>query len=178
MAFNASPGYSQQAGYQPKIKIPGYTARQLPNLTPQQNQLLEQLIGSIGPGAQQAGDYFSKLGAGDEDQFEEMERPYQNAYNKFLGSTARRFSHLGARNSSSFRNAAISGAQELSEQIGSKRQGLQQNALSLLLNQANSLLSQRPFENVVKEKPQGASGQFGDILGQSIPILLKGLLGA
>ena len=96
-----------------------------------------------------------------------------------MGSTANRFSQYGARDSSAFRNAINSGAADLSESISSNRSNLQQQAIQALLNQSNTLLSQRPFENLLVEKKQNNSGNiFGNILGQSLPIILKGLLGA
>ena len=128
-------------------KIKGYKNAQLSNFTPQQMQLLQQLLGGVGEGAGAGLEYLTGLASGDEEQFKQMEAPAMRQFQEFLGQAGTRFSGLGARDSSAFENHVAGAGADLA-----KRQGLQQNAIEKLLGYSSDLLNQRPYENLLVKK--------------------------
>lgn len=167
MTISAPTGLSA-----PRANISGYKTRNVPNYTPQQMQLFSQLLGGTqGEGLSKGLQSLQGLAGGDEEAFGQLEAPAYSAFQKTLGQLGSRFSGLGAIDSSAFQNATSGAARELSENLGSQRMGIQQNALDRLLGLSNTLLGQKPFETFLQKK----SG-FGDILKHALPGILS-LLG-
>lgn len=127
----------------------GYKQGQLQQFTPEQMQLFQQLFSNVGPQS-----YLSRLAGGDEGLFEEMEAPAHRQFQGKLGEIASRFSGygMGGRRSSGFNLESTQAASNFSQDLSSKRQELQRQALMDLMNMSNSLLGQRPYEQSLIKK--------------------------
>lgn len=145
----------------------GYDIAQIPQMTPEQMQLFQQLLGSLGGGPQAGLGYLSKLAAGDEDIFAQIEAPAYQALQQGLAQTANRFSGVGAQDSSAFQNTLAGQSASLAQNLASQRSQLQQSAIDKLLGYSNQLLGQKPYETVLQEQ-QGID--WGQLIGQ-IPAL-------
>lgn len=133
-------------------RIPkGYRVAQLQNFTPEQMAIFQQYGSSLGPDS-----YLSKLAGGDEETFNQIERPALKQFSGLQGNIASRFSGmgLGGRRSSGFQNTQNQAAMDFASQLQSQRQNLQQTAIRDLGNLTNSFLSQRPYERQLTEKPK------------------------
>jgi hypothetical protein len=160
----------------PKSNISGYKSLgSVKNFTPQQMQLFQSLLGAAQPGAQQGLGYLGKLAGGDEEAFAQSEAPAYSAFDKLLGQIGSRYAGVGALGSSSFQNATSGAAGDLAQNLGARRQGIQTSAIESLLGQSEKLLGQKPYEEVLNKK-HDFLGDFGNVLGQSWPIILKALL--
>lgn len=163
-----------------KEKIPkGYSKGSLQNFTPEQMNLFGQMFGQVGPDS-----YLSKLAGGDEATFNQMEAPALRQFSGLQGNLASRFSGmgaggqgraLGARRSSGFQNTMNSAASNFAQELQAQRQGLMSNARKELFDMSSQLLSQKPYENILTEKPKpwwqnalsGLAGGVGQGFGQS-----------
>ena len=156
----------------------GYEYGQIQQFTPEMMQLFQSLFGHLGEGS-----YLSRLAGGDEELFNQIERPAQQQFSGLQGNLASRFSGmgLGARHSSGFQNTANSAASDFASQLQSQRQGLQREALQSLFGMSNQLLGQRPYDQFITEKPpswlESLLGGVGALGGQFGGSLLGGLGG-
>lgn len=153
----------------------GYSKGQLSQYTPEQKELFQQMFSHVGPDS-----YLSRLAGGDEDIFNEMEAPAMRQFNELQGGLASRFSQgggagsLSARRSSGFQNSNTAAASNFAQDLASKRQGLQQQAIKDLMGISESLLGQRPEDKFLVEKPQ-RQNTFGQDLTLAVaPALIKG----
>lgn len=153
----------------------GYKVRQLNNFTPEQMNMFSSQTGKTAQGANSGLDYLNRLASGDESLFEEMEAPAHTQFNKFLGQAGSRYSQLGAQDSSGFQNAISGAGAEMSENMASRRQSMQQGAIQDLLSHSNSLLNAKPYDTFL-EAPRDKGGGWQKLLGQLAPDLLKQLL--
>lgn len=135
-----------------KEKIPsGYKAGALQQFTPEQMQLFQQLFSQVSPDS-----FLSKLAGGDQSQFAQMEAPAMRQFNELQGGLASRFSGMGAgsRRSSGFQNVQGQATSDFAQDLASRRQGLQRQALMDLMGISENLLGQRPFQRTLTEKPK------------------------
>jgi len=140
-----------------KEKIPkGYAAGQLQQFSPEQMQLFRQLFGQVGPES-----YLSQLAGGSQEGFEQQEAPALRQFNELQGNIASRFSQggggqgaLGARRSSGFQNYQNQASSNFAQDLSSKRQDLQRQAINDLMGISSNLLAQKPFERTLTEKPK------------------------
>lgn len=143
-------------------KIPsGYKAGQLSQFTPEQSKLFQQMFSQVSPDS-----YLSKLAGGDESFFNEMEAPALRQFSELQGGIASRFSGmggLGARKSSGFQNTQTAAASNFSQDLASRRQQLQQQAIMELMGLSGNLLGQRPYDQFLVEKNKKKSGWGGAI---------------
>lgn len=133
-------------------KVPsGYKAGRIQNFTPEQMQLFQSLFSNVSPES-----YLSKLAGGDEDTFNQIEAPAMRQFSSLQGNLASRFSGMGsgARRSSGFQNTMNQATSDFAQDLMSRRQALQQNAINDLMGLGNQLLGQRPYETnlVPKQK--------------------------
>jgi hypothetical protein len=147
----------------------GYNQGQLAQFTPEQSQLFQQLFAHVGQGSQ-----LSRLAGGDQSQFEEMEAPAHRMFQEQLGGLASRFSQLApgalsSQRSSGFKNVLGQASSNFSQDLASRRQGLQRQALQDLMGISESLLGQRPYEQLLAKKPptfaQSLASGAGDFFG-------------
>lgn len=139
-----------QTGATQGLKGTGYRQASLSNWTPEQFQMFQQAQGLLGPGSQ-----LSQLASGDPSIFAQLEAPAMTQFGQLQGNIASRFSGMGgmgARKSGGFQNALSGAATDLSERLQSQRMGLQHQAIQELLGGYNSMLQQRPYENMLLEK--------------------------
>lgn len=140
-------------------KVPkGFKTAQLQQFTPEQQQLFSQQFGHLGPES-----YLSRLASGDQSQFEEMEAPAFRQFNEQIGNLSSRFSGmgLGARRSSGFQNTSTTAASNFAQDLASRRQQLQQQAINDLMGLSSTLLGQRPYERAIVQKPMSGLKQAG-----------------
>lgn len=163
--------YTPMAGPTGKMgnKIPsGYKAGQLQQFTPEMMNLFQSLFAHLGPGS-----YTSRLAEGDESLFEEMEAPAKRQFQGMLGNIASKFSGMGmgGRRSSGFGQATTSAASDFAQELQSKRQGLQRDAIKDLVGLSSVLLGQKPYENFLTKKAPSFWEQVGGSLGESLGAL-------
>ena len=157
-----------------KPKIPGYNVSQLPQFTPEQMGLFKSLFGAQ-PGIEAGIGNLSKLAAGDESMFGQLEAPAYTSFNRLLGQIGSRFSGqgMGGQRSSAFQNAVTGAAGDLSQGLQSRRMGLQQQAISELFGLGQNLLGQRPYQNVLTEKSPAFWQSLLSGLGENAGALTK-----
>jgi hypothetical protein len=148
-----------------KEKVPeGYKQGRLQNFTPEMMELFQSLFSHLGPDS-----FLSKIAGGDQSSFEEMEAPAQRQFSGQLGNIASRFSGMGTggRHSSGFQNTATAAASNFSQELQSRRQDLQRQAVNDLMGLSSNLLDQRPYENFLtkKEQPDEKGFNWGGLLG-------------
>jgi hypothetical protein len=165
-------------------KLAGYNVNQLQNFTPEQMQLFQQMFSHVGPQS-----YTGRLAGGDESLFQEMEAPAMRQFGALQGNLASRFSGMGmgARRGSGFQNTMNQASSDFAQDLQSRRQELQRQAIQDLMGMGSSLLGQRSFENVLtpKKKPfwqeilgslAGGAGEAGGSAGGLGILKLLGLL--
>jgi hypothetical protein len=144
--------YAGKRGGGPGDVIPeGYRKGQIQQFTPEQMDLYRRQFSHVGPQS-----YLSKLAAGDESLFEQMEAPAFRQFNQLQGDTASRFSGMGtgARHGSGFKQAVNQQTSDFAQDLQARRQSLQQQAIKDLMGLSNDLLGQRPYDQFLVEKPQ------------------------
>lgn len=156
-------------------KVPtGYKVGRMQQFTPEQMQLFQSLFGHLSPDS-----YLSRLAGGDESLFGEMEAPALRQFNEIQGGLASRFSGMGmgSRHSSGFQNTANAASSQFAQDLQSRRQELQRQAIMDLMGLSNNLLGQRPYEQFLYEKKKPFWQQ---LLGGALPIggaLIGGAIG-
>ena len=147
-------------------KLPsGTRVGQYANYTPQQMELHNRGFEQVAPDS-----YTSRLAAGDESLFGEMEAPALKQFSALQGGLASRFSGMGSfggRNSSGFKNQSNAAASNFAQQLQGNRQGLQRQAIQDLQNMSRELLGQRPYEQFRYDKPKSGGG-WGGLAGAGI----------
>lgn len=184
--FSQMMGNNQSAGQNLKgnsstglgNKIPsGYKAGRMQQFTPQQLQLHNQMFSQVDPDS-----YLSRLAGGDENMFDEMEAPAMRQFQQLQGQTASRFSGfqpgaMSARRGSGFQNAINQQTSDFAQDLASKRQSLQQNAIKDLMGFSNTLLGQQPYENFLVQKPQNQTASMMGRAFGAVPGLISSAFG-
>jgi hypothetical protein len=162
-----SYGMGSATGQSRSESLPkGYGKYKLNNYTPEQMQLFRQQFAHLGPDS-----YLSKLAGGDEETFNQIEKPALQQFTGIQGGLASRFSGmgLGGRKSSGFQHAQTAAASDFASQLQSQRQSLQQQAIKDLLGLSNDLLGQRPYEQGLVQK-QNQPSWWEQLLGGGLPL--------
>lgn len=128
-----------------------------PIYNPQQEDLLNQLLGGLsGPLAGGLGNLGNILG-GDQASFDAFFKPARRGFEEeTLPSIAERFTGSageGSQRSSSFGQALGSAGRDLEENISSQRVGMQTNALSQLMNMFQPALSPTQHQYTTDRQP-------------------------
>lgn len=165
---------SSTYGSAPANRVAGYKTGQLQRFTPEQMELFRSMFSQVGPES-----YTGRLAAGDESLFQEMEAPALRQFSGLQGGLASRFSGMGmgARRSSGFQNTSNQAASDFAQELQSRRQGLQRQAIQDLMGMSSNLLSQQPYEQFLYPKKKSFWEQ---ILGGALPLggmLVGGALG-
>lgn len=128
---------------------------QIQQYTPEQMELLQQGMSNVGPNS-----YLSKLAAGDQSMFEEMEAPAMRQFSALQGNIASRFSGkgTGGRRSSGFQNEMNSASSNFAQDLQSQRLGLRNEAVKQLHSMSQQLLGNQPYEQFTYDKQQKESG--------------------
>lgn len=166
---------SKRGGGRGDVIPKGFRKGQVQNFTPEQMELYQRMFGFIDPESDLA-----RLAGGDESRFSEIEAPAKRQFSDILGGISSRFSggsgrgSLGGRHSSAFQNTATAAASNFAQDLASRRQDLQRQAVMDLMGISNTLLGQRPYEQFLQPKQQKEPSGW-ETFGQSA---LKSLAGA
>lgn len=139
---------SGSKGYGAGQKAPsGY--KQYQNYTPEQMQVHQNQFDQVSPES-----YTSRLAGGDQALFDEIEAPAFRQFNELQAQNASRFSNMGmgARRGSGFQNFQNQATSNFAQDLQSKRQSLQQQAIKDLMSMSSDLLSQEPYSLYEKKK--------------------------
>ncbi len=159
-------GYRGATGGVTDLKGTGYKQIAAPQFTKEQMKLFKSLFSGV-KGSSQLG----QLAQGDQSQFGQLEAPALQQFNQLQGGLASRFSGmggLGARNSSGFQNTANSAAQDFASQLQSQRLGIQNQARNDLFGMSQSLLGQKPFQDVYTQNQPKEPGFWKQLLMGSV----------
>lgn len=134
---------------------------QVSSLTPQQQELMNQLVGGLGPAQMQGLQYLNSILSGDPEAFSAFEAPMKRQFEQeTIPMIAERFAGMGSHGAqgSSAQDLAFGQAgRELSENLAAMREGLKQQSLGQL--QGLLGMGMRPtFENVYMQPTGGALG--------------------
>jgi len=163
MGANTTPQGVSPLGRTGLKRPSGYSTYQLPQYTPEQQQLFQGQFQHLGPDS-----YLSRLAMGDQSAFDEQEAPSMRQFSALQGNIGSRFSGMGmgGRRSSGFGNTMNQASSEFAQDLASKRMKTRMDALSELMSFSDRLLGQRPYEQGLVEKPQQPS--FWGALGSGI----------
>lgn len=160
----------------------GSKTKTKPIYNPQQEDILNQILGSLSGQFPQGLQNLQNILGGNEETFRQFEAPARRGFEQqTLPSIAERFTGqfgTGSQQSSAFGQALGTAGRELEENLLSKRIGLQGDALSQLLQLLGPATSPRQYQYTKPRRPGilenvGAGASQG--LGQLLPLLM-GLL--
>ena len=166
---SATGSMRQRPNFSGDIVPKGYRTGQLQQYTPEQLELFHQLFSQVGPES-----YLSKLAGGDESLFQEMEAPAMRQFSELAGGLANRFStgsgrgSLGTLRSSGFQNTGTAAASNFAQDLASRRQGLQRQAIVDLMGLSHTLLGERPYERFFSKKPEEQGSGWGGAIGAGL----------
>jgi hypothetical protein len=142
---------------------------------PQQEALLNQILGSLSSPMGSGIQNLQNILGGDQSSFDDFQRPARRGFEQeILPSIAERFTSSfgeGSDRSSAFGQALGTAGRELEEDLFSKRMGMQSDAMSQLMQLLGPAISPRKYQYTVDRQPGflenvGASAAEG--LGKSI----------
>lgn len=168
--------FAGPTGSSRKLSGTGYNQVTMPTLSPEQQQLFQQLLGGASGGIQSGLGNLSKLAAGDQSQFAEMEAPALRQFNALQGNIASRFSGMGsgARRSSGFNQASSSAASQFSQDLQSRRLDFQQQAIRDLLGIGQNLLGRDTFNTALLPKKRSGWQSFLEGISPALGSLSSG----
>ena len=148
-----------------------------PIYNPQQEALLNQLLGGMQQQLPQGLENLQNILGGDQQFFESFQKPARRGFEQeTLPSIAERFTGQfgeGSFRSSGFGQAVGQAGKELEEDLFSQRLGMQGNALQQLMQ----LLPQSLFPRQFQDKRPRQSGFLENLLVGASPGISQGLLG-
>lgn len=125
-------------------------------LTGGQSQLLNQLLGGLGGPLQSGFQNLSQLLSGSPQAMQAFERPAITQFEQqIVPGIAERFAGSGSLSSSQFNRALAGAGANLAENLQAQRAGLQQNALSQLMQLLSTGLGTQQFENIYTPRQPG-----------------------
>lgn len=150
-----------------------------PIYNPQQEDLLNQILGSMQQQLPQGMQNIQNILGGDQQFFEQFQRPARRSFEQeTLPGIAERFTGSfgeGSQRSSAFGQALGTAGKEFEEDLMSQRLGMQSGTLEQLMSMLGPALSPRQYQYTQPRKPgflenlgAGASQGIGSIL----PLLL------
>lgn len=165
-------------GSAPKIK-------EQPRFTPEQQQILSQLLSQIQGGLPEGFDYLTSILSDDPEMFRQFEAPTLRAFEEeTIPSILERFSGLGARSSSGLNQTLARAGESLQEKLGAQRANLKGGAAQSLFNLLGTGLNQTttPYikggmTGLIPYLGQGLQGAFTNPLSKYIESSLDRLLG-
>jgi hypothetical protein len=147
-------------------KIPsGYKYGQNQTYTPEQMNLFQNSFSQVSPDS-----YLSRLAGGDQSFYDEMEAPAMRQFAELQGQNASRFSGMGmgARRGSGFQNSMNSATSSFAQDLASRRQELQRQAIRDLMEMSHSLMGERPYQQYLMPKQEKQSSGWGGLLGGAL----------
>lgn len=151
----------------------GEQTRQFPRFTPQQQQVLSQLLQGAGGLVPSGINYLQNILGSSPEAFEAFEAPTRRAFEeRTVPTLAERFSALGGgQRSSAFGQQLAQAGTRLEEALGAQRAGLQGQALA----QLQSLLglgTTPQFETAFSPRQPGFLENIGTQAASFLPLLL------
>lgn len=148
--YTGTQGNNTGRSYYDKKTPSGYRSGALQQMPPESLELFRQLFSHVSPDSR-----LSRLAAGDEEMFNQLEAPALKQFAGLQGNIASRFSGMGSgsRKSSGFQNTMSSAAQDFASQLQSQRMALSNQAMKDLFGMSEMLMGQRPMDQFVTEKP-------------------------
>lgn len=152
-----SSSMSGYAGYGTKPKIPGYNIIATPTMDPRTTEYRQRLLDNSQPGLDAGVKRLSALAAGDQSQFDALEKPAFEDFQRGLGMIGSRYAGTGsgqmsARGSSAFQNETTGAAGDLAAKLQAQRMDIQNNALSELRGISQDILGSSPYEYGLQPK--------------------------
>ena len=156
-----SSSMSGYAGYGTKPKIPGYNMVATPTMDPRTAAYRENILEASQPGFTEGTRRMAARAAGDTSEFEAMEKPAFENFNRALGQIGSRYAGVGsgqmsARNSSAFQNETTGAAGDLAADLYERRLGIQDRAYEQLRGISSDLMSNSPYEYDLQPKKKEA----------------------
>ncbi len=144
---------------------------QIQRFTPEQQQILNQLLGGAGAQLPQAFQYLSQILSQDPEMMRQFEAPARRAFEEqTIPSIAERFSGMGAQRSSAFGQQLGQAGAALEEALAAQRAGLGGQAISQLQSLLGGGLTPQ-FETMIRPGTQGALGGLAAGLGSGLGTL-------
>lgn len=142
-------------------------ATQLPTLTDQQKQLIQQLLGGLGGPLSSGLGNLQNILSGSPEAMSAFERPALRQFGEqIVPGIAERFAGVGGGSSSGFQQTMGRAGERLAESLQAQRSGLQQNALSQL--QGLLGIAQQPqFQYQQSRGSEGALPSLLSMLGMA-----------
>lgn len=142
---------------------------QLPAISPEQQQLLNQLLSGIGGPLGAGFGNLQQLLSGDPEAFEAFQAPARTAFEQqTVPGIAERFTGAGAQSSSAFGQTLGQAGANLEEQLSAQRAGLQSQAMQQLQGLLGTGLGTKPFGYETSQPTQGFLGGLAPGIGMGI----------
>jgi hypothetical protein len=158
----------------------GEKTKTAPIYNPQQQALLNQILGSVQQILPQGLQNLQAILGGEPEAFEAFQKPARRAFEQeTLPTIAERFTGSlgeGSQRSSAFGQALGAAGRELEENLMAQRSGLQSQALSQLLSLLGPSLSPTQYQYTVPRKP-GFLENLGIGAAQGIGSLVPSFMG-
>lgn len=149
----------------------GEKTQQFQNFSPDQQNVLGQLLGGASGQLPQAFEFLNNILSQDPEAMANFEAPARRAFEEqTIPSIAERFTGQGAQKSSAFGQQLGKAGESLEEGLASQRSQLGFNALSQLQQLLGSGLTPQS-ENLFRPGTQGLLGTSANSLAQFLPIL-------
>lgn len=146
---------------------------QFQRFTPDQQGVLNQILGKSAGGLGQGFDFLQSILGGSPEAMQRFQAPARRAFEEqTLPSIAERFSSLGAQKSSAFGQQLGEAGKRLEESLAAQRSGLGLNALQQLQQLLGVGLTPQ-FENVLRPATGGFLGGLSPGLGYGIGSLAQ-----
>lgn len=147
--------------------------KQLPTMTGQQRQYLDQLMQQLQQSSPEMWNYLNSLLSGEGADWEAFSAPYMRQFEEeTIPGIAERFGGVGAQSSSGFQQALGKAGAGLQEQLAQLRAQLRMGAAQQIQGMMGQGLGQRAFENVYIPRGQGflqgMAPAIGGALGSAV----------
>ena len=154
--------------------------RQLPAISPEQQELLSDLIGQIRGPLTEGISGLQQILAGEPEAFEAFEKPAMRQFEEqIVPGIAERFTGMGtgAQRSSAFAQALGKAGESLSERLAAQRGAMQQQAMGQLSQLLGLGLRQPTFGYQMQPGTPGFLGALAPALGTGVGMGLSRFLG-
>lgn len=168
-----SSSMSGYGGYGTKPKIPGYNLVATPTMDPQTTGYRSDVMDASRSGFTEGTRRMAARAAGDSSEFDAIEKPAFENFNRLLGQIGSRYAGVGsgqmsARNSSAFQNETTGAAGDLAAELQEQRMGLQDKAYSQLKDIYQDLTSKSPYEYSLSPKKKKWKELLAEMLGTAV----------
>ena len=144
----------------------GYSPVSIPRYNPQQNKILQNLLGKLGMYGGQSVDTLGQMAAGSNEYFTGRENQAMDFFNnRLLPQIKQQYANQGMLGSSAFGGTMAQAGADLSSGLYNQRQDLQRQAIQDLLGLTQSLSTTPTQEYGFLAKPEKKKFDWGSLLG-------------